>query len=386
MLHDVVFLLLGFLMIIVGGNLVTDGAVSVAKRFHLAPLLIGVTVVAIGSSTPDFVISFISTLKGKSEMAIGDIIGANVFDILFVIGVMALVRPFRLSRSSWHFGLPMLLLSSFTLFICGSDRLIDGAQTDVINRSDGILMLFFMYYFMMRSIRDAKATQSLEPASAQTPASAGSAPKTSSPSTSASDVAKVNDNASGKGEGRLSMLRRVEKRLVSLRLIREAENVERKIERSPRLSMWQAAVMIAAGLAALTFGGNWLVDGASGIAKRWGMSEAMIGLTIVGVGGAIPDLATSLIAALKGETDIAVGNIVGACIFNVFFIIGICAVVRPLEGGNITPVDYGALILGSLLLVAFGTLSRSHRLSRPEGALLILTYLAYILYLIIHTH
>ena len=365
MAHDIIFLLLGLILIVIGGNSVTDGAVTVAQRFRLSPLLIGVTVVAFGSSTPDFVVSFISTLKGKSELAIGDVIGANIFDLLLVVGVVAMVHPIHLRPTSWRFNLPMLLLSSFVLFICGDDRLVDGFPANIITRSEGIMMLLFFCYFMDRSLQYARqnslATDPVDHAAAHTIAAQEA---------QADDVGKKS--------------RGWRRRLADLYLVRKWDTEMRHIDASRTLRMWKAAILIVIGLAALTFGGNWLVDGASGIAKRLGMSEAMIGLTIVAIGGSIPDLATSLIAAIKGQTQIAMGNIVGACIFNVFFILGFCAVVHPLEAGNITPLDFSTLLAASMLLVVFGSLMKSHTIHRGEGAILILGYVGYMLYLILH--
>lgn len=325
MAHDIIFLLLGIVLIMAGGNFVTDGAVAVAQKFRISPMVIGLTVVAFGSSTPDLVVTLISVIEDHPQLAIGDIVGANIFDLTIVAGVIAIISPIVLSRQSWSFDLPMLLLSSVILFICGDDKLIDGKGfINTIDRTDGLLMLFFFGFFMYTLLKPVLSNRS----KSEQQASAATAVK-------------------------------------------------------PKYNMAKASILIIAGLAALVFGGDWLVDGASGIARRIGMSEGLIGLTVVGIGNALPDLATSASAALKKQPGIALGNLVGACIFNVFFIIGLCATVKPMSSGSVNFIDYGTLVLASLLLVVFGSMRSSHTIRRGMGVVLIAVYVAYMTYLVL---
>ncbi|WP_279129933.1 sodium:calcium antiporter [Muribaculum intestinale] len=164
--------------------------------------------------------------------------------------------------------------------------------------------------------------------------------------------------------------------------VEKAEATE--ADNTRRMKPWVAAVCIVGGLAALVFGGQWLVDGASGLARRLGMSEALIGLTIVGIGSSIPDLSTSVIAAIKKQPQIAIGNVVGACIFNVFFIIGLCSTVKPLNAGSLTFVDFGTLVLGSLLVLLFGDVIVKRTITRLQGAILAGVYIAYMVYLVVN--
>lgn len=328
MAHDIIFLILGIILIIAGGNYLTDGASAVARHFKVSNLVIGLTVVAFGSSTPDFVVCLTSTLSGKSQLALGDVVGANIFDILLVVGIVALVNPIHISKDMLWKDLPMLALASMALFFCGDDRLFDGTA-DYISRSDGLMLLAFFAIFMAYTFEMAREPQPLVPANA---------------------TGNTSNKDAGGGKG---------------------------------MKMWLAAVCIAGGLAALVVGGNWIVDGASGIALKAGLSEGMVGLTIVAIGSSVPDLATSVVAAVKKQPGIALGNVVGACIFNVFFIIGLCATIRPLDTGTISLVDFSTLVGGSLLLWLFGQIIGKRVITRGEGVVLALGYVVYITYLIV---
>ena len=328
MAHDIIFLILGIILIIAGGNYLTDGASAVARHFKVSNLVIGLTVVAFGSSTPDFVVCLTSTLSGKSQLALGDVVGANIFDILLVVGIVALVNPIHISKDMLWKDLPMLALASLALFFCGDDRLFDGTA-DYISRTDGLMLLAFFAIFMAYTFEMAREPQPLVPANA---------------------TGNTSNKDAGGGKG---------------------------------MKMWLAAVSIAGGLAALVVGGNWIVDGASGIALKAGLSEGMVGLTIVAIGSSVPDLATSVVAAVKKQPGIALGNVVGACIFNVFFIIGLCATIRPLDTGTISLVDFSTLVGGSLLLWLFGQIIGKRVITRGEGIVLALGYVAYITYLIV---
>ena len=328
MAHDIIFLILGIILIIAGGNYLTDGASAVARHFKVSNLVIGLTVVAFGSSTPDFVVCLTSTLSGKSQLALGDVVGANIFDILLVVGIVALVNPIHISKDMLWKDLPMLALASMALFFCGDDRLFDGTA-DYISRSDGLMLLAFFAIFMAYTFEMAREPQTLVPANA---------------------TGNTSNKDAGGGKG---------------------------------MKMWLAAVCRAGGLAALVVGGNWIVDGASGIALKAGLSEGMVGLTIVAIGSSVPDLATSVVAAVKKQPGIALGNVVGACIFNVFFIIGLCATIRPLDTGTISLVDFSTLVGGSLLLWLFGQIIGKRVITRGEGIVLALGYVAYITYLIV---
>ena len=313
MLHDIIFLVVGLALLIFGGNLVTDGAVAVAKKMNISGLVIGLTIVAFGSSAPDLAVCLFSTMGGKSQLALGDVVGAGIFDMLCAIGLTAIVRPVVVDRNSLKCNLPLLFLAALVIFFFGDDRLIDGAALDRIDRSDGLVMLCFFAIFMAFTLQSARV---------QAPAS---------PAPAATAVQKP----------------------------------------AKTMRPWLAAIYIVAGLGAL-------VHGASGIALKAGMSEALVGLTIVAVGSSLPDAATSVIAAMKGQTGLAIGNLIGSCIFDILFVIGTCASIRPLNCGRISFFDYGVLVGASLLLLLFSTLRRDHTIPRWMGFVLVGLYAGYI--------
>lgn len=323
MFHDILFLCIGLALVLAGANYLTEGATAVAKRFHLSELVIGMTVVAFGSCTPDLVVSLTSTLQNKGSMAVGNIVGANIFDILLVVGLCAMIRPVVIGKSTLQKEIPMVVLSSIVLGLMACDVLIDRLPTNFIDRSDGMIMLCFLAIYCYVTYKIATS------------------PDTSTESAGNNEVS------------------------------------------SKPIRMWLAIIMICGGLAGLVFGGNWFVSSASGIAEKAGMSESLVALTIVAIGSSLPDLTTSVVAALKGHSGIAIGNVVGSCVLNVFFIIGLCSTIKPLELGHINAIDFGVLILGSLLVLLFGWVWGKRTINRVEGAILFLGYGGYILYLIL---
>ncbi len=332
MFHDILFFILGLVMIVLGGNYLTDGATVIARRFHVSGLLIGLTVVAFGSSAPDLVVCMMSTLQGHSQLALGDIVGGNIFDIFLVVGVVAVIRPIPINSDMQWKGLPMLLLSSLAIFFCGDDILFDGGKTDIIDRTDGLMFLLFFIIYMVNTFEMGRRAQT------PVPAAATSAPKQPEPAQPA----------------------------VSGRQLAIA-------------SFW-----VVASLAALFFGGNWIVDGASGIARRAGLSEGLIGLTIVGFGGALPDLVTSAAAAIKRQPGLALGNVVGSCVINALFVLGVCATVKPLDAGTISLFDFTTLGVGALAVWIFGAVTSPKTIKRGEGIILILLYAVYATKLILN--
>lgn len=323
MFHDIIFLILGLTLVLGGANYLTDGATAIAKKFHMSDLLIGMTIVAIGSSTPDLVVSFTSTLENKGALAVGNILGANIFDIFFVVGLCAVVRPVIIGKATLQKEFPLVILSSAVFLLVACDILVDGLSSNFIDRSDGLILLCFFVIYSYVTYMMAKSPQ-------------------------------TSDNEAG----------------------------NTSVQSKP-IRMWLAVIMVAGGLAGLVMGGRWFVSSASAIAEKGGMSQSLVGLTIVAIGSSLPDLSTSLIAAIKGHSGIAIGNVVGSCILNVFFTIGLCSTVKPLELGTINAIDFGVLLLGSVLIWLFGWVWGKRTINRVEGSILVFGYCAYIAYLII---
>lgn len=323
MLVDIFFLALGFVLILVGANLLTDGASAIAKRWGVSDLVIGLTVVSFGTSAPEFVISLMSALQGSSELAVGNVVGSNIFNVLCIVGVVAMVRPIRVERSILTAEIPLVILSAVALLAIGNGPLLDGDGESIVSRVDGILLLLFFCIFMYRTMSQARKPQ----ASPQP------------------DLAEP-------GSKTLTM------------------------------QMWRAVLWVALGLGGLIYGGNCFVDGASGIARGLGVSDAIIGLTIVAAGTSLPELATSVTAAVKGNSGIAIGNVIGSNIFNIFMVLGSTAVIKPLAFGSIGELDLLWLTSACLLFWLFGWFIKERTFTRGEGAVMTALYIAYVVVLI----
>ncbi len=332
MWHDILFLLMGLVLIVAGGNYVTDGAVAMATRFKVTPAVIGLTVVAFGSSTPDLVVSVLSTVQHKSELAIGDVVGAGIFDMLLVVGITALIMPIKISKSALWCDLPVMVVAALIIFFCAEDRLMDGhATNNILDRGDGLVMLLVFALFMLYTFNNARKQ------------------------------ATMPDRAT----------RQVQKQQAATK---------------PPMKMWLAITCIVLGLGALVIGGDWIVDGASGIALKAGMSEAMVGLTIVAIGSSVPDIASSVAAALKGQAGLAMGNVVGACIMDMLFVLGTCAVIHPLNAGHVSLLNFATMAGAAIVVWLLAMIGKGPKeISRPEGAVLVILYIAYIVALIM-TH
>ncbi|MDE6218212.1 MAG: calcium/sodium antiporter [Muribaculaceae bacterium] len=326
MLLNIVCLIGGLILILGGANFLTDGASALAKRWGVSDLVIGLTVVAFGTSAPELCISVVSSLQGNAGIAVGNVVGSNIFNILVIIGIVAMCHPIKVEKSLLSNDIPMVVLSSVALLAMGCAPLLGEAGNPVIGRSDGILMLLFFMIFLHYTFSSARR----------------SAMKAAKP-----DL--------------------------------HEENAGEEIKKMP---LWKSLLWIAGGLAGLIYGGDIFVDGASGLARAFGVSDTVIGLTIVAVGTSLPELATSVAAARKGKTGIAVGNVIGSCLFNVFLVLGTAAVIRPLPFGNIGAVDLLTLTGASVLFLIFGQFYKLRTITRPEGALLTLCYIGYMAWLL----
>ncbi len=331
MWSDIAYLAAGLILLLLGGNYLTEGAVAVARRFNVSSLMIGLTVVALGSAMPDIAVCVESALEHKTAIAVGNIIGANIFDLLLVIGLMAVVRPWKVGPMMTGQDLPMLVLSAVCLWIVGDTRIFDGTPENVINRSAGLMLLVIFAVYMRLTVQSAKTMLSTG---------------THSGGVAESHQAKGEKKGVGKAQ------------IVS----------------------W---LMIVGGLAALVVGGDWVVDGASGIALKAGMSQGMVALTVVAIGNSLPDVTTSLTATLKGQPDLAFGNIIGACIIDALLAIGVSSAITPLSAGTVGFVDFMTFVGSALLVLVFPLLSRTRTMKHWQGVVLILLYIAYMIFTII---
>ena len=315
-LMDILFLVGGLLLILLGANGLTDGAASVAKRFHIPSIVIGLTIVAFGTSAPELTVSISSALKGSADIAIGNVVGSNTFNTLMIVGCTALFAPIAITRNTLKREIPLCILSSIALLICANDVFLNSSGENILSITDGLLLLCFFAIFLSYTFAIAKRDGSMkEP-------------------------------------------------------LQEEDEIR-------LLPAWKSTLYILGGLAGLIIGGNFFVDGASGIARGLGVSESIIGLTLVAGGTSLPELATSIVAALKKNPEIAIGNVIGSNLFNIFFVLGCSASITPLRLTGITNFDLWVLVGSSILLWLFGIFFGKRIITRVEGSILILCYIAY---------
>ena len=318
---DIVWLVAGLVLILVGANILTEGASAIARRIGVSELVVGLTVVAFGTSAPELAISVLAAVGGSAPLAIGNVVGSNIFNILVIIGVTALVRPIVMERSVMTMEIPMVLLSSVVLLVLGNSGWLNGYGGNEVSRVAGIFLLVFFLLFMRYTFASARH-----------------------PDFSGKDAAPSGGS----------------------------------VDEKPPMAVWKSVLFVLGGLAALVWGGDRFVEGASGIAQGLGVSEAVIGLTIVAAGTSLPELATSVVAAVKGRPGLALGNVIGSNIFNVLMVLGLSATIRPLPFGVIGNFDLGTLLVASVLFWLFGWLFRERTITRAEGAVLVAVYVGYV--------
>lgn len=312
-----VLFIIGFVLLIKGADLLVDGASSIAARLNVSDLVIGLTVVAFGTSTPELFVNIIASAKGNTDIAIGNVLGSNIANIFLILGVSSIIYPLSVTKGTVWKEIPFSLLAALVLGFMANDRLIDKGDVSFLTRIDGLILLSFFTIFLYYSYGIAREIEGM------------------------------------------------------------AQHVRMEIK-----GMAKSLLLIGGGLAGLTLGGKWIVDGAIVIAKNFGMSESLIGLTIVAVGTSLPELATSAMAAYRRNAEIAVGNVVGSNIFNVFFVLGISSIIKPLPFQIKNNLDIGAVCLSSLLLFLFMFTGKKRSLDRWEGAVFLVLYTAYVVFLV----
>ena len=322
---DILLLVGGLLLILLGANGLTDGAASVAKRFRIPSIVIGLTIVAFGTSAPELTVSISSALKGSADIAIGNVVGSNIFNTLMIVGCTALFAPIVITRNTLKREIPLCILSSVALLICANDVFLDGSEENMLGIADGLLLLCFFAIFLSYTFAIAK---------------------------------RDGDTTNPEKEP-----------------LQEEDEIR-------LLPVWKYALYILGGLAGLIIGGNFFVDGAGGIARGLGVSESVIGLTLVAGGTSLPELATSIVAALKKNPEIAIGNAIGSNLFNIFFVLGCSASITPMRLTGITNLDLWVLVGAGILLWLFGLFFGKRTITRIEGSILMLCYAAYMAVLI----
>ncbi|WP_028306745.1 calcium/sodium antiporter [Desulfitibacter alkalitolerans] len=309
-------LLLGFVLLIKGADFFIDGAAGIAKALKLPPMIIGLTIVAFGTSSPEAAVSISAAIKGSSGISLGNVIGSNIFNISFVIGIMALLSPLKVEKQTTRKEIPFALLSSILLLILVLDRFLQQTKSDVITRGDGLVFLIFfsifIYYLFEMALKNS--------------------------------------------------------------------NNNHEIIENPGYDKSGKIFYLIIGLTGIILGGKLVVDSSVIIALNWGLSQSLVGLTIVAVGTSLPELVTSIAAVLKKENEIAIGNLIGSNIFNILFILGTASVISPIHVEPLLIKDTFLMIFYTIFLFIF---AMSHyRISRKEGFILLMSYLVYLAFII----
>lgn len=308
------FLIIGGLFVLIkGADFLVIGASSIARRFRISELVIGLTIVALGTSTPEFFVNIIASFSGNTDIAVGNILGSNIANFMLILGISALISPLGVQSGTVWKEIPFSLLAVIVLTVMANDKLIDHANDSVLTRSDGIVLLCFFSIFIYYSASIAKRIEGMEEVVP---------PKT--------------------------------------------------------YSITRSVFLVVGGLIGLSLGGEWIVNSAVQIALDLGMSQALVGLTIVAIGTSLPELATSAVAAYHKNVEIAVGNVVGSNIFNIFYVLGVSSVIKPLSFNTVYNMDICTLVVASLMLFMFMFTGTKHSVDRWQGALFFAGYVLYI--------
>lgn len=314
---DLLWIVAGLVMILVGSDWLVEGASGIARKYGISEFIIGMTIVGIGTSMPELVSSAISAVGGHGDMALGNVTGSNICNVLLILGVTALISPIPYTKSNVRKDIPFSILVSLFLILMlyNGFGLLGAMGTPGISRIDALFLLLIFVIFMIDSFKSAKNGAAEE-----------------------EEVAKP-------------------------------------------MPMGKAIVLILLGLAGLIFGGRFFVDHTVSIAERFHVSEAFISITLMAVGTSLPELATCVVAALKGKNQLALGNVIGSNIFNIALIIGVSGVISPFEIASISTVDMAMVLVASLMLLMAAFTFKKGKLDRVEGAIYLLCYIGYIVYL-----
>jgi len=313
---DILLLLSGFIALIFGADKLVDAASALAAKFGIPNIVIGLTIVAFGTSAPELVVNVIAAVNNNAEMVLGNVLGSNIFNVLGILGISAIIYPLAVKTNTTWYEIPLSLLAAFVVFITAIDVFLNKEFTNIISRSDAILLLLFFTIFLVYNIAISKS-----------------------------------------------------------------EVVDEKVE-IKKQKTFTAVLFLFVGLAGLVIGGQLIVSSATSIALSFGLSERVIGLTIVSIGTSLPELATSIVAVRKKNVDIAIGNVVGSNIFNIFFVLGVSAFITPVVVASASFIDIGMNIASGILLFLFVFTGKYRRIDRWEGIILLSFYIGYLTYLI----
>lgn len=351
-----ILLIIGFILLVKGADFFVSGSSSIAKHFGIPTFIIGLTVVAFGTSMPEAAISVTAALTGANGIAVGNAIGSNLFNLLVVLGASALIKECPVSRDTLRFEYPLSIVAAGVLLVMGLRAGADGTMFNagVISRADGLILLTVFIMFMAATVKKAMRNRHRD---------------------------AIPDYYGGVdvGDPGACIIEADGELVCSEEDVVEALESEATHDGS-RASLMKSIIIAAIGLTGIVFGGDLVVDSATSIAEAFGIDEILIGLTIVALGTSLPELVISIVAAVKGETDIAVGNAIGSNIFNLLLVLGLSASIHPIAITMFSIYDLMILIAASLIVLT--PLARNQMLTRSWGVLMLLMYAGYLVYII----
>lgn len=325
MFLQIVFMVIGFALLVKGADVLVEGASNIAKKFHIPEIVIGLTIVSIGTSMPELMVSLTSALEGHSDISIGNAVGSNIANLLLILGLCAIIKNLNFKRETKIFESPFAVVITILLFIFANNKIVDGTGT--IGRAEGIVLVSLCVLFIIYNIIMAKKGEEFD------------------------GISK--------------------------------ELVITNIEMSSARYIVKSIVYIILGIVGLKFGGDFVVNSSSEIARMMGLSEKLISLTIIAVATSLPELVTSIIATKKGEVDLAIGNIIGSCIFNIVLIIGVSAIISPISYSLSYNIDIAILIVATLFLALFPFIGKKDEMTRLNGMIYMVGYVMYMAFLVI---
>lgn len=313
---NLLLLLLGFVALIVGADKLVDGASNLATRLGIPNIVIGLTIVSFGTSAPELVVNVIAATNNNTEMVLGNVIGSNLFNVLAILGICAIIHPLALNENTTWVEIPLSLLAAVAVYVVANDVLLDNASVNLITRTDGLILLLFFTIFLVYNI----------------------------------SLSRQSDPEA------------------------EAD--------APQYPYLKSVVFVLLGLTGLVVGGRLIVDNAVNLAQTIGLSERVIGLTIVSIGTSLPELATSVMAVRRKNIDIAIGNVVGSNIFNIFLVLGVSTLINPVSVQKDSFLDIILNIIAGILLFVFLFTGKGRGLERLEGIIFLVIYISYVVYIL----
>lgn len=343
---NILFLIIGIVLLIKGADFFVSGASAVAKKLKVPSIIIGLTIVALGTSLPELAVSITSAIKGSVDLAVGNVVGSNIANMCLILGMSAIFNKIVLQEDTRKFDLPFLILVTGLLLLFSCDVLLDGVTQSIVSRTESIVLVGLLVFYTITQIKHAKAKNKFC--------------ESSEPVVEKTDF--DNDKKENAETG-------------------EEKPVEKK---EKELKVWQIVVYLIVGLAAVVFGGECVSSTAKFLALKAGMSEALVGLTIVAVGTSLPELATSIVAAKKGETDLALGNVIGSNISNIILILGVVGVITPMAVSQTILTDLLILFVFTLVFVFMSL--RKKQVGKMEGIILLCMYISYITFAVVRNY